>query len=101
MTKCVIYCRSLKVLVRVKLFGDLLGSCMRFDKSSGTGLSAEEYGFVELEERWRGGCYLDRIDNSFFWVLVDKESRHCWSFLLALPTEARMSCLDPLQSIVA
>ncbi len=39
-----------KVLVRVKLFGDLRGSCMRFDKSSGTGLSAEEYGFVDLEE---------------------------------------------------
>jgi hypothetical protein len=31
-----------KVLVRVKLFGDVRGSCMRFDKSSGTGLSAEK-----------------------------------------------------------
>jgi hypothetical protein len=49
-TKCVIYCCSLKVVVKVKLFGDLLGSCMRFDKSSGTGLSAEEDGFVDSEE---------------------------------------------------
>ncbi len=80
MTKCVIYYCSLKVLVRVKLFGELLGNCMRFDKSSGTGLSAEEYGFVDSEERWSGGCYLERIDNSFFRDPVDKKSRHCWSW---------------------
>jgi hypothetical protein len=84
------------VLVRVKLFRDSLGSCTRFDKSSGTGLSAEEYGFVDSEERWSGGCYLERIDNSFFWGCVDKDSRHCWSFLLDLPTKARILCLDPL-----
>jgi hypothetical protein len=63
---------------------------MRFDKSSVTGLNVEEYGFMDLMERRRGGCYLERIDNSFFWSPVDKESRHCWSFLLALSTKARI-----------